>query len=58
MGVERIGLALVLAAGLTGCVAGDQAQTVAQKPGYLSKFTPKPGADPAKLIGQKIGSGS
>ena len=27
-------------------------------PGYLSKFTPKPGADPAKLIGQKLGSGS
>ena len=26
-------------------------------PGYLSKFTPKPGADPAKLIGQKLGSG-
>ncbi|HIF24234.1 MAG TPA: hypothetical protein EYQ27_20575 [Gemmatimonadetes bacterium] len=25
-------------------------------PGYLSKFTPKPGADPAKLIGQKLGS--
>ncbi len=27
-------------------------------PGYLTKFTPKPGADPAKLIGQKLGSGS
>jgi hypothetical protein len=25
-------------------------------PGYLSKFTPKPGADPAKLIGQKLGT--
>jgi streptogramin lyase len=27
-------------------------------PGFLSKFTPKPGADPAKLIGQKLGTGS
>lgn len=25
-------------------------------PGYLSKFTPKPGADPAHLIGQKLGT--
>jgi hypothetical protein len=25
-------------------------------PGYLSKYTPKPGADPDKLIGQKLGT--
>ena len=29
-------------------------------PGYVSKFSPKPGADPAKLVGQplKVGSGT
>jgi hypothetical protein len=27
-------------------------------PGWGHRFTPKPGADPAKLIGQKLGSGS
>ena len=27
-------------------------------PGYLSKFTPKPGADPAKLIGQPLKVGT
>ena len=27
-------------------------------PGHISRFMPKPGADPAKLIGQKLGSGS
>ena len=25
-------------------------------PGYLTKLTPRPGADPAKLIGQKLGT--
>ena len=25
-------------------------------PGFLSRFTPKPGAEPAKLIGQKLGT--
>jgi hypothetical protein len=77
MGVERAGLALVLvlAAGLAGCGAENQARATGQIvtggsdetgeyvtswdwPDYLSKFTPRPGADPAKLIGQKLGSGS
>jgi len=26
-------------------------------PGYVSRFTPGPGADPARLIGQKLGTG-